>query len=305
MIELAQKEHQGHASATTRGANAAAAIRRECVEYFFTIFECYKVSSETICASIKVLDKFLLRACEINSCDRGLGHAQFQGIAGLCARPMLLSVSCFLIVCKFREVMCPQLGDLEALSGGRCKAEDICASEIAILTALDWDLHVVTAIDICNKIMGAAPPDTRACIEKEVHLVAEVASYEHGTLGTSAASIAVCSILVAAERLKIPRSIIEGFLPSWVVSQADLKACAHLESFFGKFDLDASPILCAAPTEEAPPPAKAGGRRGFTELEIETSDISDALAARIDCPSPTPSPSNACSIPSAWASSWL
>ena len=318
IAELTQNDSQGHSSSTTRGTFTAAATRRECVQYLITTFEYYQVSSETVCASIKVLDIFLLLACEIKESSAmglGLGHAQSQDIVDLCSQPMLLSLSCFLIVCKFREITCPHLSDLVALSGGRFRTEDICLSEVVILTALDWDLHVITVIDLCNKIMSGAPRETRSRLVKDVHLLAEAASYDHGMQGISTVCIAVCSILVVAEGKRIPPSVAESFMPSLVLSHADLRVCAHLGKFLKRVDpavpgashaadyLD-KPQSRGAISQEANLHAENGAKHISPRLEIEAIEMHKILSQGIKShrSETSPSPSNVCSMPTPWTS---
>jgi len=272
----------GHAA-----ASGAAAMRRECVDLIFRLSECYKVSRGTVCASIQVLDKFLSRACGM-ACS----HEEFDGVAALCGNAALLSVSCFLVTCKFREVLCPLLQDLESLCCGQCSVADIRQGEMVLLSAIDWDIHTVTAVELCGKIMSAAPPLVRMHMKNEVELVAEVATSLWETLRFSTASIAVSSIFLAAERLNVPPECLH-FVPKWVVAGDKLGAVEVIRAFFDS-------VVAEDDAESL-----AGGEPEVVDsmcvsrsMHLPLLDVSDKACAA----GGTLSPSSACSIPSSWMS---
>ena len=272
--------------ASRAAASGAAATRRECVDLIFRISECYKVSRDTVCASIHVLDKFLSRACGM-ACS----HEQFDGVAALCGNAALLSVSCFLVMCKFREVLCPVLQDLESLCCGQCSVADIRQGEMVLLSAIDWDIHTVTAVELCGKIVSAAPPLVRMHMKNEVELVAEVATSLGETLRFSTASIAVSSIFLAAERLNVPPECV-CFVPNWVIAGADLGAVEVIRAFFDSVAAEEDAESVAG----GEPEVVDSGSAGLPRVELPLPDVSDKGCAA----GATLSPSNACSIPSSW-----
>lgn len=216
---------QGEAAEQRRiTLSAAAATRAMCIEIMFKIFDINQVNIGTICSCIKLLDLFLSKACVM--CE---GHHQFSDVAALCRAPTLISLSCFLITCKFREVLCPLLSDLEEMSGGRYRTNQIRDAEVLILSVIDWKLHALTVADICGMIMAPAPRTAYTLMKQHIELAVEVACATQSMLGFSATSMAVAAILISAERLDIPFELLD-WIPTWVLNAADESAMDCLRS---------------------------------------------------------------------------
>ncbi len=141
--------------------HALSRYRAESVDLLYRICENYRVSGETVCASTVVQDRFLAAASITAAPD-----PCFHSIAKLAANPSLVAVTCFLVTCKFREILCPLLQDLEQLTGTRCSSDEIRAAEVTILAAIDWDLHCVTGplrtqlcsvVSLCETMPGLPP----------------------------------------------------------------------------------------------------------------------------------------------------
>mmetsp|Transcript_20666 Transcript_20666/g.51757 ORF Transcript_20666/g.51757 Transcript_20666/m.51757 type:complete len:360 (-) Transcript_20666:142-1221(-) len=209
--------HPVHAAAVTRGDG---------VDILFQVCECYKVGNETICSSVLLTDRFLARACGFNQ-----DHPAFLDVARLARDAPLLSLACFLIMCKFRERVCPLLIDLELLCEGRWSAQDVSSAEDTVLLAVNWDLRCVTAVEIANKVMEGASAPLRAHITQQVECLVEVAYYSRQMLRFPASSVAVAAILHAAERLNVPDDGFD-FIPGWVRSASDDEALAVLSTCF-------------------------------------------------------------------------
>jgi hypothetical protein len=124
---------------TSHPMHALSRYRAESVDLLYRICENYRVSGETVCASTVIQDRFLAAASTASPED-----LCFPSIAELAGNPSLVAVTCFLVTCKFREILCPLLQDLEQLTGTRCSSDEIRAAEVTILAAIDWDLHCVT-----------------------------------------------------------------------------------------------------------------------------------------------------------------
>ena len=254
--------HAGFSSKTSEeshSASTASATRQICVDLLLMVSECYKVSRETVGASVSLIDRTLSKACLVTPRD-----PHFDDLASLCSRAALLSATCFLVTCKFREVMCPLLNDLSGLFGGRFTVQDILHAEVALLKVVDWDLHTVTAVDICNCIMAAAPPLVRQRMQSEAELVAEAATCSKETLHLPRSSIAVCSIFIAADRLNIPSECF-AFVPGWLMTLVDVGAITTMQALFDSHglqrrsssddDAPASATLAAPDAHRAPAPA--------------------------------------------------
>jgi hypothetical protein len=124
-----------------------AKTRSQSVDLLFRICDSYHVSSETVCASTVILDRFFAAASNASTHD-----PCYAAIEELVQNPYLVAVACFLVTCKFREILCPLLQDLEQLTGTRCSTEEIRAAEVTMLAAIDWDLHCVT-----GELLACAP----------------------------------------------------------------------------------------------------------------------------------------------------
>jgi hypothetical protein len=296
-------------------ASIASAMRQECVYLLQRVSECYKVSRETVGASVSLMDKTLSKACLITPRD-----PHFDDLASLCRRAALLSATCFLVTCKFREVLCPLLNDLSGLFGGQFTVQDICQAEVVLLNVVDWDLHTVTAVEICNSIMSAAPPLVRERMQFEAELVAEAATCSKETLCLPAASVAVCSIAIAADRLNIPSECI-GFVPRWVIASVDVGAITTMQDLFDSpeqqqhslsdEDAPAAATPAAPDTHRAPAPgdnssepicsASSHPRCISSVVDIDISQEKlDGKSGADSLDRASTSPANCCSLPSAW-----
>lgn len=278
---LAAAAEAGRAMDASHPASRAAAARRDCVDFLLKLCRCFQVSSVTVCWCIKVLDIFLSRACSIAPCQ-----PLFHGVAAMCSNAALLSASCFLVTCKFREVMCPLLQDLEHLIGGHCTVADLRQGEEVLLAAIDWNIHNVTAVDICIKIMSSAPPIVRAHLLYEAQLIAEVATCSEGMLGHSAASIAVCSISLAAENLNVPPEC-TSFIPGWVLARVDVAGgVADMRSLvvsLAQQEHDPE-YASAAPTPHPHPPhLSEQGHDSPGRGDVESPASSELPAASFGC----------------------
>mmetsp|Transcript_39315 Transcript_39315/g.76962 ORF Transcript_39315/g.76962 Transcript_39315/m.76962 type:complete len:367 (+) Transcript_39315:478-1578(+) len=223
--------HQWHPSRT------AAATRGDGVDIVFRVCECYKVASETICSSVLILDRFLERAAAIDP-----SHPSYPQVARLSQDAPLLSVACFLIMCKFRERVCPLLPDLEALWEGRCSVQAIKSAEVTILATVDWNLRCVTALEVANKIMAVAPKPMRAHMLQQVEFLVEIAYYSRPMMRYPSTSVAVAAIRYAAERLNIPDDSL-GFVPQWLrTAQLDDEVLGVLETCFAAVQGDEVPM---------------------------------------------------------------
>lgn len=299
--------HAGFSSKTSEeshSASTASATRQICVDLLLMVSECYKVSRETVGASVGLIDRTLSKACLVTPRD-----PHFDDLASLCSRAALLSATCFLVTCKFREVMCPLLNDLSGLFGGRFTVQDIRHAEVALLKVVDWDLHTVTAVEICNCIMAAAPPLVRQRMQFEAELVAEAATCSKETLHLPGASIAVCSIFIAADRLNIPSECI-AFVPGWLITLVDVGAITTMQALYDSLadDAPASATPAAPDAHRAPAPVNNSSEpicsaSSHCQFIPSVSHIpQDTLNERsgADSLDLTTSPPNACSLPSAW-----
>jgi hypothetical protein len=210
----------GKAMDASHPASLATAARCEGVDFLLQITRFYEVSRETFGSCINVMDKFLSRACCITNCqiDR-----LFDDVGAMCRNPSLLSTTCFLVMCKYREIMCPLLQDLSAhLLKGQYTVGDIRTAENVLLTLIDWDIHNVTAVEICSVVMRAAPPIHRAGLQEEAELMTQIAACSGKMLGYSTASIAFCSMFLAAERLDISSERAHAFLSDCLPSRVNI-----------------------------------------------------------------------------------
>ena len=199
-------------------ASLIAAARSEGIDFLFQITKFYEVSRDTVGSCITVMDKFLSRACSISNCNH-----LFENVGALCRNPALLSTICFCIMCKYRETVCPLLQDLsEHVLHGKYTVGDIRIAENVLLTLIDWDIHSVTAVEICSEIMKADPTIFCASLQEDAMQIAEIAACTGKMLGYSTASIAVCSILLAAERRGIPSGRVDAILPECLLSRVNI-----------------------------------------------------------------------------------
>ena len=107
--------------------------RRAGVNVIIELVHAYATQDETAAHAIVLFDRYL--SAEIS---------QNRSPDLLCSDIESCAVACFLITTKFREVSSPCLSDLSRLMFGRCTTEQIVASEVEVLTALQWDLCAST-----------------------------------------------------------------------------------------------------------------------------------------------------------------
>mmetsp|Transcript_13029 Transcript_13029/g.31954 ORF Transcript_13029/g.31954 Transcript_13029/m.31954 type:complete len:312 (-) Transcript_13029:516-1451(-) len=207
-------------------SHTLAFTRADCVELLFRICESYKVSSETVCAAVVLQDRFLRAACRIQA-----GAYDYEAMCQLARDPSMVAVTCFLIVCKFREMLCPLLQDLETLTGHRCTATAIQHAERIVLEATDWQLLDVNAIDVCNLILAAAPEAQRVHMAQHVEFLCEISYYCPELLPFSTASVAAAAFVYAAERLNIAAAC-STILPSWMLTREAAMAVEVLKQCF-------------------------------------------------------------------------
>ena len=68
-----------------------------------------------------------------------------------------MPVACFLIASKFREWSSPRIADLARLQGRQCTPAAIRAAEELILATLNWDVDLLTAMDVLERLLSFAP----------------------------------------------------------------------------------------------------------------------------------------------------
>jgi hypothetical protein len=106
-----------------------ASHRQNAAECLVYLAEEYKVAEETLVHAMVLLDRYISSAI-ITSCLPNLESL------------IRVSVACFMISTKLKEVSHPTLADLKDITS--CGCEDLVQCEEKVLQSLEWDIYSVS-----------------------------------------------------------------------------------------------------------------------------------------------------------------
>lgn len=110
-------------------------LREQMIVWFIDSAMEYSMSQPVISVASSVLDRF----------------ASAQEITSALVHPV--TAACFSIACKYTDdtVNAPALSRLARRA--RCRVRDVIGCEAAILTAIQWRVHVVTPHEVCCELL--------------------------------------------------------------------------------------------------------------------------------------------------------
>jgi len=188
----------------------------------------YDVHSSTFALSIAILDKFFeVRAAALMDLFAGEDtHEIIRKTED--AFPEEVPVACFLIASKFREWSSPRIADLARLQGRQCTPAAIRAAEELILATLNWDVDVLTAMDVLERLLSFAPRVVAELLRPTADKYAELAYCAREAADLGPGVVAVSALRLAKEELGLDDTALDFVPYSHAVPQARTEACAAI-----------------------------------------------------------------------------
>ncbi|KAJ2255818.1 G2/mitotic-specific cyclin [Coemansia sp. RSA 455] len=156
-------------------------MRRELVNWIVEIHYQLRLLPETLFLAVNILDRFL--------CKRSIPARRLQ----------LIGVTAVMVACKYEESVTPHISDFIYLAGNSCTAQEILTTEIAILTALDFDMSYPNPMTFLRRVSKAEGYNTPTRTVAEYLM--EVCIMDHRLMQYPPSKIAAAGIYLGRRML--------------------------------------------------------------------------------------------------------
>ena len=159
----------------------------------------YEVSARTFVLSSAILDKYLSSAVDAGSFSSG------QMVA--------ISLACFIMASKLVETYAISIRQVVGMVNHRCTMQDVCDAEHAVLEALDWDIDIVTSLDILEKLLSMAHPAHASTIAASAQQNIKIACCISDLARASPSDTAVGVLLQSCQQQQLGEGVLD-FVPA-------------------------------------------------------------------------------------------
>mmetsp|Transcript_34670 Transcript_34670/g.85310 ORF Transcript_34670/g.85310 Transcript_34670/m.85310 type:complete len:407 (-) Transcript_34670:993-2213(-) len=165
--------------------------RQFCIERIMELASDYSMGGGTIGLAVCYVDKYLAQHWRLPTTNTVI---------------CLLPATCFLVACKFQEVLSPLLIDLAALSqdtvpGVTPTVEAIRELERFFLEAIDFEISCISTSHLTHDLLSLAPQHIADQMQVHVSYYSDISYFTCADLPPSLVAMAV--LMAAAQRLRL------------------------------------------------------------------------------------------------------
>jgi hypothetical protein len=152
-------------------------MRAILLDWLIDVHYKFKLLPDTLYLMVNIVDRFMAK--------KAISRTRLQ----------LLGITSMLIASKYEEIMCPEVNDFVEISAGAFKKDEIVRMEKVILSALDFNVTVATALPFLKRYLKCGKADMTVFFM--AHYFSELALIEYKGLQFTPSMIACACIYVA------------------------------------------------------------------------------------------------------------
>jgi len=184
-----------------------ARMRAILVDWLIEVHLKYDLRRDTLFLAVSIVDRFLDK--------QPVPRKKLQ----------LCGITCLLIAAKFEEIFPPEIRDLVYMTDKSCSKEEILEMEVAILTALQFNLCVPTVAHFSEQYQRA-----NECTEQHRHLVQyllELTLLDLKMVQYAPSHLAAAAIYLSNKLLRMPDAWPPAMVQQTQLTEMAIKACAR------------------------------------------------------------------------------